>query len=194
VGSVKPNPIPDAASRLWAAVERAHTDLTANRRQLGQLFYALRNLYSDRNSGDSRLTPGHGTFQEECKKRGYQPRRVREWVNDHEVTLGLRRPAESTAAKRKARRPNSSADYERGYQAAMNDFPSASGHAADPVSHFVGLLPFEALQAAYRAAAKLFHPDLGGDSEEMKRLNSAWVQVEEYFKFVDDAACATTKH
>ena len=117
----------DAATRLWTAVERAHEDFVVNRRELGTLFYQLRNLYSERaNSAARRLTSGHGVFQMEIKKRGYKPNRVREWICDHEVEVGLRSPAESTAAKRKARRVNSSAEYERGYQAAMNDLPAAS--------------------------------------------------------------------
>jgi curved DNA-binding protein CbpA len=30
------------------------------------------------------------------------------------------------------------------------------------------------LQAAYRALARIFHPDVQGDDEEMKRINAAW--------------------
>ena len=30
------------------------------------------------------------------------------------------------------------------------------------------------IQAAYRVLARIFHPDLEGDDEEMKRLNHAW--------------------
>lgn len=30
------------------------------------------------------------------------------------------------------------------------------------------------IQAAYRALAQIFHPDVSGDSEEMKRINAAW--------------------
>ena len=30
------------------------------------------------------------------------------------------------------------------------------------------------IQAAYRALAQIFHPDVSGDSDEMKRLNAAW--------------------
>lgn len=30
------------------------------------------------------------------------------------------------------------------------------------------------IQAAYRALAQIFHPDLSGDAEEMKRINAAW--------------------
>ena len=30
------------------------------------------------------------------------------------------------------------------------------------------------IQAAYRALAQIFHPDLSGDADEMKRLNAAW--------------------
>jgi len=30
------------------------------------------------------------------------------------------------------------------------------------------------IQAAYRALAQIFHPDVSGDSDEMKRINAAW--------------------
>lgn len=174
---------PDAATRLWHEIEVVYVGgFLPARHQIGELFWKLRNLYSDRNSGGSRLTSGHGVFEKECIKRGYQPRRVREWINDHEVVLGLRKPAESTAAKRKARRLNSSAEYQRGYRAAMNDFPIASGQTTDAVSRFAALLPFEGLQSAYRTAAKLFHPDLGGACERMQLLNIAWGEAEKYFK------------
>ena len=141
----------DAATRLWTAVERAHEGLAVRRHELGKLFFQLKNLYSERaNLAVRRLTSGHGVFQAEIEKRGYKPNRVREWICDYEVEAGLRPPAESTAAKRKARRVNPSAAYERGYQAAMNDFPAASRE--DPISRFAELLPFTALKAAFRKA------------------------------------------
>ena len=163
----------DAATRLWTAVERAHEGFVVKRRELGKLFYQLKNLYSERaNSAARRLTSGHGVFQMEIKKRGYKPNRVREWICDYEVEIGLRPPAESTAAKRKARRVNPSAEYKRGYQAAMNDLPAASRE--DPVSRFAALLPFDALEAAFREALHY-----GGASEERtKALISAWEDVE----------------
>jgi DnaJ-domain-containing protein 1 len=34
--------------------------------------------------------------------------------------------------------------------------------------------PFEVIQAAYKALAKKHHPDTGGDTEMMKRINSAF--------------------
>src|ERR1035438_1181794 len=102
------NRTPDAARRLWTAVEAAHKNFAANRRELGKLFFELKNLYSERaHSAARRLTSGRGVFEAEIKKRGYKPNRVREWVNDYEVEAGLRPPAESTRAKRAARRSNS---------------------------------------------------------------------------------------
>jgi hypothetical protein len=184
VDSVKQNPSPDAANRLWAAIEQAHNDLAANRCQLGKLFFALRNIYSERsNSASRRLSSGHGVFQAEILKRGYKPNRVREWVNDYEVVLGLRKPSESTSAKRKARRNRESlgSAYDRGYEAASYRF-NVGCTGGGPLEKFATLLPFEALQAAYRAAAKIFHPDLGGDSEQMQKLNAAWEAVEKHFE------------
>src|SRR5258708_40013161 len=94
----------DAGKRLWAEILAVHKSFAADKLQLGKLFCELRNLYSERNSGGGRLTYGHGTFEPEIKARGFSPRRVREWINDHEVATGLRRPTESESAKRGARR------------------------------------------------------------------------------------------
>jgi len=165
----------DAAVRLWNEITVAHADFAKNKAKLGRLFFELRNLYSERNSGGRRLTSGHGQFEEEIKKRGFKPRRVREWVNDHEVAIGLRPPTESTAAKRKARRVHSG-DHERGYAAAMRDF--ATFDMDDPVPRFAALLPFSALKTAYRAALQELHPDHGGSVECTQELIRAWEAVE----------------
>jgi hypothetical protein len=176
----------DAAARLWASIELVHKNLAANVRELGKLFYELRNLYSERaNSAARRLSSGHGVFQAEIKRRGYKPNRVREWVNDHEVEIGLRPPAESTAAKRKARRPPSRAEFDRGYQAAMHDFPTAAAGGSDPVAHFANLLPYAALRSAYRTALQELHPDHGGSEERTKALISAWKEVERLHSSMD---------
>jgi hypothetical protein len=111
------NRTPDAATRLWTAVEAAHKNFTANRRELGKLFFELKNLYSERgNSAAGRLSSGHGVFESEIKLRGYKPNRVREMIVDYEVEEKLRPPTDSTREKRKARRSNSD-EYQRGYEA-----------------------------------------------------------------------------
>jgi curved DNA-binding protein CbpA len=47
----------------------------------------------------------------------------------------------------------------------------------------VELLPFEALQACYRKAAMMLHPDRNSnDGDKMARLNTAWNKIEEEFK------------
>jgi hypothetical protein len=177
----------DAGARLWASIELAHKNFAVNQRELGKLFVDLKNLYSERGTSQpgGRLTSGHGTFQAEIIKRGYKPNRVREWVVDYEVAIGLRLPAESTAAKRKARRPPSRAEFNRGYQAAMNDFPTAAAGESDPVSHFAALLPFGALRSAYRAALHEVHPDHGGSEERTKELIEAWEEVERLHRSVE---------
>jgi hypothetical protein len=44
---------------------------------------------------------------------------------------------------------------------------------------FLLALPNEAVQAAYRKAAMLLHPDRnGGDGEKMSKLNEAWSKLE----------------
>jgi hypothetical protein len=80
-------------------------------------------------------------------------------IADYEATL---RGEETTAAKRKARR-------------------RAELCAADPLIEFAKLLPFRAAQAAYREAAKMYHPDHGGSDGKMQRLNAAWERAQEHF-------------
>jgi len=182
------NQTPDAAARLWASIERAQKNFSGHQRELGRLFYELRNLYSERaNSAARRLASGHGVFQAEIIKRRYKPNRVREWIVDYEVSIGLRPPAESTAAKRKARRPYSRAEFDRGYQAAMDDFPTMAGDGSDPIAQFANLLPYAALKSAYRTALQELHPDHGGSGERTKALISAWKEVERLHNSMESA-------
>jgi len=176
----------DAGARLWALIEVAHKNFAACRRELGKLFYELRNLYSERGTSQpgGRLTSGHGTFQAEIIKRGFKPNRVREWIVDYEVAIGLRRPAEATSAKRKARHQPST-EYSRGYQAAMSDFSTAAAGGSFPVAQFANLLPYAALKTAYRAALQELHPDHGGSGERTKALISAWKEVEKEHSSVE---------
>lgn len=167
----------DPEIRLWREIESARKDYEANRLTLAKLFYQLRCLYSERSNcaAGRRSCDGHGTFQREILKRGFKPNRVREMINDYEVSIGLRPPAESTSAKRKARRSNS--EYQRGYRdAARSKFRAI---ASDPVTRFAALLPFYALRSAYRAALQELHPDHGGSVDRTTELIQAWKQVEQ---------------
>jgi len=146
-------------TRLWADIEALTPGTTCNRLALGQRFHALRSLYSDRQA-DVRRTLGHGVFEAEIIRRGYRPRTVRSWIEDYEAALAGK-PLSS--AKRKARRLRKS-------QAPT-----------DPLAEFAALLPFEAAQAAYRAAARILHPDHGGGTLKMQQLNVAWSRVESFY-------------
>lgn len=105
---------------LWMDV-RSLTPGRVNRLSLGEKFRALRELYSERSryldpdshafafshsggnrrtSAIRRLTPGHGTFEKECQRRGYNPRTVRDLIADYEAFQSGR---PSAAEKRKAR-------------------------------------------------------------------------------------------
>jgi hypothetical protein len=98
---IKTNSAHDAGERLWTAASAIHRDLKTDFLKLGKVFVDLRNLYSERNSGDSRRRSGHGTFEAEIIKRGFALRRVREWIADFEATQTGKL---TTAEKRKARR------------------------------------------------------------------------------------------
>ena len=43
---------------------------------------------------------------------------------------------------------------------------------------FFTLLSYDAAKAAYRRASQELHPDKGGDSEKMTRLNQSWSRIE----------------
>ncbi len=142
--------------QLWLRVETLRPGVS-NRTALGAAFHELRQLYSDRTPADVRRTSGHGTFEAEIVQRGYKPRTVRGWIEDFE---SAHKGEPSSAAKRKARRLIVS---------------------TDPLLEFARMLPFKAAQAAYREAAKMFHPDHGGSNRKMQRLNAALERAQECF-------------
>lgn len=61
-------------------------------------------------------------------------------------------------------------DHERGRRAPR-------GHAAFDVLHVVPGAPMAVVHAAYRALARMHHPDVGGRTEDMARLNRAYEQI-----------------
>lgn len=54
--------------------------------------------------------------------------------------------------------------------------PQTSGSHAS-VLFVVENAPHEVIQAAYRALAKKYHPDLGGNTEQMQKINNAYEQL-----------------
>jgi hypothetical protein len=57
--------------------------------------------------------------------------------------------------------------------------PSVASSPLDSlILKFFRLLPYEAVQKAYRHAAMSLHPDHGGDMEKMSSLNSLWQRIE----------------
>lgn len=155
----------DETTSLWYRFEELTPRTPANRLALGQCFHELRNHYSDRNSGGVRLTIHHGSFEEEIRKRGYKPRTVREWISDYDAALAGKPLA---AQRHKARRVRRSRVA-----------------PTDAIAEFARLLPFTAAQAAYREAAKLLHPDRGGDTNGMQQLNLAWDRAKDLYRSVD---------
>jgi hypothetical protein len=149
---------------LWSEIRELTPGTIENRLGLGERFYALRKLYSDREA-DVRRTLGHGIFEQEIVKRGYRPRTVREWVSDYEASLTT---GYDSAAKRKARRARKS---------------KATEH---PLMAFCNILPFKAAKAAYLEAAKILHPDHGGSDKKMQKLNAAWGQAKTFYKECDE--------
>jgi hypothetical protein len=146
--------------KLWADIEALTPGTVRNRPALGQRFHDPRICYSDRQA-DVRRTLGHGVFESEIIRRGYQPRTVRSWIEAYQAALAGR-PLSS--AKRRARRLRN------------------SQKPTDPVAEFAAFLPFEAAQTAYRAAARIHHPDCGGDTLKMQQLNAAWARARSFYE------------
>jgi hypothetical protein len=154
----------------WLRIEQLIARTKADRLTLGQLFLKLRDLYSDRDSGGHRLSSGHGSFEAEIVKRGYRPRTVRQWIGDFEV--------HQTGSPTSSEKRKTSRQRKTSAKATADLFNGIQGAA---LTRFAALLPYKAAQSAYREAAKLFHPDHGGDGEKMQELNSLWDEVEPYY-------------
>lgn len=174
--------IHDAEIRLWSEIESLHAHLHSDRLELGKRFLALRNLYSDRNSGGQRLTSGHGTFQFQIKARGYAVRTARSWIADYEASIN---GTKTQAQKRVDRRAAQAKNHRRACKGSdwadlSKEIDRLSGVSV--LEAFVRLLPYDAARAAYLVAAKRFHPDHGGDEAKMKDLNEAWEHVERFYK------------
>jgi hypothetical protein len=62
------------------------------------------------------------------------------------------------------------------YERARKPHTSAK---ADPFAalHLLPSAPMEVVRAAYKALAMKHHPDLGGDTQAMQRLNQAYKQI-----------------
>jgi hypothetical protein len=156
---------PDAEKRICAEIAAVRDRHDRDERQLGRLFLEYQCLLSERShSAARRLSPRKGAFEAKIKQLGFRPNRVREWITDHRVRVGLLPPEASTAAKRKARR-------QRKARGADISFFSV---ATDPICRFAVLLPYSALRAAYRAALHELHPDHGGSLERTQELIAAW--------------------
>jgi hypothetical protein len=90
-----------------------------------------------------------------------------------------RRKAEAAAQEAKQRAERLQEELRRTKEARTNESRnwgrSDSGDPSDPYN-VLGVrrdAPKEVILAAYRALSKLWHPDRGGDPEQMKRLNAA---------------------
>ncbi|MFZ0275795.1 MAG: hypothetical protein WA651_02455 [Candidatus Sulfotelmatobacter sp.] len=172
----KPNPTPDAAERLWRSLELVSRDFEHDRLAMGRVCLDLRNLFSERsNSAAPRRSSGHGSFESELRKRGYKPNRIRECIRDYEVSIALRPPSESTAAKRKARR-KSSADYDRGFDAG---FSKGYESVDQDLTSFARTLSHAEAKTAWDAAAKRLLREYG--PELLENVKCVWEQGERYY-------------
>jgi len=65
------------------------------------------------------------------------------------------------------------------YQAPWTWAPPSSGvHGAYAALHLLPTAPPALVKAAYRTLATLHHPDRGGDTATMQRVNAAYAQLE----------------
>ena len=170
------NQVWEEEATLWTEIAALTPGTVTNRLALGQRFRELRRIFSDRNSGGHRLTFGHGVFEEEIRRRGYRPRTVRGWIQDFESAVAGK-PLSSE--KRRARLMRSKA----------SSIP-------DPLAEFAALLPLAAAQTAFRMAARILHPDVGGDERRMQQLNDAWSRAKAYYQKQDwpSSAAAVEVH
>lgn len=147
---------PDAAARLWKSLELVSHDLTHDRLTMGRIGMELRNLYSERHSGGGRRSSCHGSFERELEKRGFNPRRVREFIRDYRVSIGELPLHESTQAKRKAR-----------------------GKATANVNEILGPLACRLNHAEMKAAVDAAAKRMSGTV--LKSLLTAWERAEPYY-------------
>ena len=163
---------------LWADIEALKRP-SVRRFELGRRFFELRQKYSERErkSGGPSAAAGHGEFEAQCIARGWAPRTVRDLIADFQIERQrMADPyaepwAKTSAEKRRERR--------RSRRKSQELEPS------NPLAEFAALLPFEAAQAAYRTAARIYHPDCGGDTLKMQQLNAAWARAKSFYEALE---------
>jgi hypothetical protein len=201
-------------ARLWRTLDLTTADYNRDRFRLGILLAKLQAAYSERSEVRQTVSPslGHGTFERECIRRGYKPRTVRALIADAKVILaqaarkktirehekrnggpcecfhcigeaGYRTTAEKRRAARAAHRKREDA-WRRTARKVADAF---SNHPDNCLIEFAALLPFHAMKAAYKIAARHYHPDMGGDAEKMVRLNQLWERLEAIHASMDAA-------
>lgn len=180
----------DEIEVLWQHIDRLQQP-GALRSQLGEALCRLRSLYSERERKSGRQSAdvqGHGTFEREVIRRGWKPRTVRTLISDYEVEwariTGHAKPGSKTSAeKRQESRARQRARL-RPRNRRSSDIPGFRDHA-DEFTKFARLLPYRAAKAAFRQAAKCFHPDLGGNGANMTTLNLLWEKLEPLYRASD---------
>jgi hypothetical protein len=72
--------------------------------------------------------------------------------------------------------------FDVNHQDGAGDVPTSTEPSSnDTLVNFFRLVPKEAMQAAYKRAAIALHPDRGGNSESMKKLNRLWSEIQHEF-------------
>lgn len=59
---------------------------------------------------------------------------------------------------------------------------NVSLNGAGPYKDFIEALGYDLCNMVYRKAVATMHPDLGGDSDRMSKLNSAWSSIRDHLK------------
>jgi DnaJ domain len=111
-------------------------------------------------------TPSWWSEVEDDRQRQKQEQRRSQWSNsrnDYSYTGGGRSGQQGSGHQSGGQRQGG----------------STSTSKEDPYSvlHLRESAPVEVIRGAYRALALLHHPDRGGDTETMKRVNNAWDQI-----------------
>lgn len=154
------------------------TESTKHHRECGLYFgKKCREIQQEFSSQGARA--GGPTFISVLRGLGIPKSTAHYWILRYEVSVGVRppqprRPRRSQQSRNGTRSPRSTLD-----EVLNDDFLNTlmGGTGESVFAQFCLFLPLDSLAVAYRHAARIFHPDVGGSEDAMQRLNELWGRV-----------------